>query len=289
VTHALDAAARVQASGAGANFHSALALVLVDHAARAQLATAPKLLAARFGLTATELDQLTTIDQERLEFSAGGIMRARSRALRRLLSITFALFGPTIESAAAAFLAADVPLADNDGDEVARSLGTGRRFIAFFAATGTCRPAAAEIARLELLRAELLLLPGPMIAANQAALSGRLSKSACDEVRPVISDHVRLAAFTVDVLAARPGQDPAELDAPAATYVLLARQAGRTGVQVSRASSAASEVLSRCDGTRTIADIQHETSERLPGHGRAPDEVFDLVKSALDAGFLRLG
>ena len=278
----------VPVTESGGNYHSALARLLVDAAARAQLRAAPDVTAARFGLTAAELSQLKAIDTERLEISAGGITRARTRALRRLLAITFSLYGPAIEPSAAAFLAADVPPAG--GDEVARSLAAGQRFAAFLATAGG-RPAAAEIARLELLRAELLLSaparpaqPGEKPAARNGG--GWLPDA--DEFRPAVGAHARLAAFTVDVLAARPGQDPARWEAPAATRVLLVRPAGSAAVQVSRVSRSVYEVLSRCDGTRTVAEIRHAVPGGCPARDGAPDEVRALIGSALEAGLLQL-
>ena len=278
----------VPVTESGGNYHSALARLLVDAAARAQLRAAPDVTAARFGLTAAELSQLKAIDAERLEVSAGGITRARTRALRRLLAITFSLYGPAIEPSAAAFLAADVPPAG--GDEVARSLAAGQRFAAFLATAGG-RPAAAEIARLELLRAELLLsAPAPAAQLEEEPATrneGGLLPDVRDS-RPAVGAHARLAAFTVDVLAPRPGRDPARWEAPAATRVLLVRPAGSAAVQVSRVSRSVYEVLSRCDGTRTVAEIRHAVPGRATARDGAPDEVGLLIGSALEAGLLQL-
>jgi len=66
------------------------------------------------------------------------------------------------------------------------------------------------------------------------------------------------------------------------------RPAGSAAVQVSRVSRFAYEVLSRCDGTRTVAEIRHAVPGRATARDGAPDEVGLLIGSALEAGLLQL-
>jgi hypothetical protein len=235
----------------------------------------------RFGITATELGQLVAIDAERLDITAGGIRRARTRALRRLFATTFGCYGDRVVAAASEFLAADIPLASTD--EATRSLDTGRRFVDHLRAVGD---PAAELARLELLRAELLLLPEAASAASQAeaGVVGVAEASvACEAGAPPgdwllrLGGHVRVAEFSMDVLAIRPGQDPDECVAVTPAYVLLSRRAAPPSVRLIRITQTAFRLFSRCDGTRSVADLL----TGLTGPAGPAAEIVELIKFGL--------
>lgn len=243
-------------------FQAALAHLLISADVRAEFLDSPDLIAARFELTPREVAQLDAIDGGRLEFSAQGIVRLRTRALKRIFATTFRLSGdPQLLDALSDFVATEVPHAD--ADEARRWLVESRRFVDYLARAGAAviSPQVAELARLEWLRFDLLYSP----EADQAARSAE----ACELAQATLSDeevrdrlllalgpHVRLAEFSFDVLAVKPGHGPgAASSAPVATHVALTKRPASPAVGVYRISEQVFTVLRACDGTRTLREI----------------------------------
>lgn len=97
-------------------FQTALARLLVEPTLREQWRVAPDTVAGDLKLTAEETELLARIDLDRLDFTAGGIERARTRTLKRMFAATLRAVGdpPSAERLVVGFVRAVVPLAARD-------------------------------------------------------------------------------------------------------------------------------------------------------------------------------
>lgn len=261
-------------------FQEALAHLLVRQDFRRELIESPARITARFELTPLELRRLGAIGAGQLEFTAQGIVRLRARTLKRVFATTFRLSGnsPQLHDALSNFLATDLPEAGVD--EASRWLAEGRRFVTYLArdCADALAPHIAELARLEWLRFDLLYSPEADRSARRAD-AHQLDPDALpdeelhDRLRLELGRHVRLAEFSFDVLAIKPGQAlpgtasaPAS-DAPVTTYVALSKHPARASVGTYRISAQACTVFRACDGTRSLREIcmtPNATPEMLP-------------------------
>jgi len=236
-----------------ASVQHCLARLLVSAADRRELRADPTAVGRRFGLEPEELATVAAIDPDRLEFTAGGVIRARLRTLRRMFRATGAIGDRGwLDRELDAFIESDIPLAAAEDSE--RWLAEGQRFVAWLRAREDAyrAPHLVELARLELLRAELLYRPAAERASAAADLAAGLVAQ-LDDVALLtgsavsLGAHVRLARFEYDVLSMRAGDPP---PARADTRLALARRAGRASVAAHRLDGGTFAVVEALAGGR---------------------------------------
>jgi len=261
-----------------------LAMLLVDERARRRFAIDPAAVAAPFGLSAQEVDQAVGAIGQGFELAARGVTGKRVRRLRTFFPCSFALLdGLGLGSGLArAFCQEIAPTWRAERDE--DGLATAHRFVAFAVATGLPGAPACtvDLLRYELLRLELTL------AAARLARTGRATPppgpAGLDPAaRPVLAVHVRVAAYRYDVLdlagwlrrrPRRPGSAAARTLPAEPTRVVVVQAPGSRAPAVYRIPLRLHELLTRCDGTSTVAELTE------------PDGAAGLLQLAVDRGLV---
>lgn len=242
-----------------ASYQGLLARLLVDGPLRAGLPGSVDQLAVGHRLSGAEREALRAIDLDALEFTAGGIRRARMRTLRRMFAPTLTLLEevvvPDLDVVAAHV---DTHPPTEADDDPARFLADGRLLVAGLRRAGdegTVPAAAADSALLDWVRAALLYDHRAAVSAGEAmAAPAPLAGPLADGDRPSLVAHARIAAFDHDVVAVRRART---LVGPAATptYLLLRLVEPGREPKVGRLDAQAHRLLSRCDGSASVAEI----------------------------------
>ncbi|MFY1702903.1 hypothetical protein ACN28G_14340 [Micromonospora sp. WMMA1923] len=256
-------------------FQEALARLLVEPELRARWRSDPRLLSGELDLDADDRRMLSAIDPDRLDFTAGGIERARARTLKRMFPATLRVAGgpEAADRLVIGYLRSVVPLVARD--EVTKWIDEGERFVGYLAelaARGEVPTAVADLAWLEWLRAELRYSPEAARGAAwvQAHHPGGTPPQAGTLLR--LAPHVRVARFEADVLALAGGRPPA---ASGPTCLALA---GRPdgAVRTFRLTVQAHDLYLACDGSRTLSGLT----------ATAGPEAADLLAAGWVGGLL---
>lgn len=240
-------------------YQGLVARLLVDAPLRAGLPGSAERLAAEYGLSPSERSALRSIDRNALEFTAGGIRRARLRTLERMFAGTVAL----IEDAAPGVdvVARHVdrhPPVEAD-DDPSRFLADGRVLVDDLrtaAAGGELPLATGDSALLDWLRASLLFDHRANRSAAEAKAESRPVPAAgpADGDRPVLVAHARVAAFAHDVVAIRRARSLVGAEPSGSWLVLRLVEPGREP-GIGRLDEQAHRLLAACDGRATVAQL----------------------------------
>lgn len=265
-----------------AGYQALVARLLVDAQLRAGLPGAADRLAAEHGLRPGEREALRAIDLDALEFTAGGIRRARVRTLERLFAGTLALLDEAVPGADVVVRHVERHLPVEADDEAARFLADGRVLVDDLgraAAGGELPAATGDCALLDWLRASLLFDPGADRSALHAAAGAGPAPGdgaeMADGDRPVLAAHARVAAFGHDVVTIRRSRTLAGAE-PSATWLVLRLVEPGREPKVGRLGESAYRLLAACDGRTTVAQLA----------GDDPT-ARSVLAQALTAGLLR--
>ncbi len=260
-------------------YQGLVARLLVDAPLRAGLPGSADQLAAEHGLGSGERRALRSIDLGALEFTAGGIRRARMRTLERMFAGTLALLGESVAGSdvVARHVARHLPIEADD--EPARFLADGRLLVddlSRAAADGELPAATADSAWLDWLRASLLFDARAARSAAGARVAAQGPPVAlADDDRPVLVAHARVAAFAHDVVAIRRARTMVGAG-PSASWLLLRLVEPGREPKVGRLDERAHTVLAACDGLVTVAQLTSGDPAARP-----------VLQQAATAGLLR--
>ncbi|KAA8881987.1 hypothetical protein F3087_39845 [Nocardia colli] len=217
----------------GSGFQRALAELLTAGDARILLDERPTELAARFGLTRTELDLLVAADRRQLDINIRSVTNKRLDMLARCLPATLSA-APHQHELLGDFIRRYPPVHVEGQQNHKRVLAEGTRFLDYLVTSG--RQHMADLARYEVLRLELLYDPAATLAAEHATDDGS-----------ELGAHVRLAEFDTDVVAQhnewmRTGEVPSDGTATP-IRIALVKVAGRSALACYRLGEQAYRVL----------------------------------------------
>ncbi|RFS45629.1 hypothetical protein [Micromonospora craniellae] len=257
-------------------FQTALARLLVEPALRERWSVDPDTVASDLSLTIREREMLAAVDPGRLDFTAGGIARARSRTLKRMFAATLRAIGdpPTADRLVSEFVRSVVPLAARD--EATKWIKEGDRFVEYLshvAAAGDVPTPLAELARLEWLRAELRYSPDAARSAEHVHRHHDPTTPPAVTTVLRLAAHVRVVRFDADVLALAAGRAPAQAGP---TCLALASRPDGT-VRTYRLSPQAHDLYQACDGQYTVAALT----------ATGPSDAADLLTTAWAHGLVR--
>ncbi|WP_433365255.1 PqqD family protein [Streptosporangium sp. CA-115845] len=250
----------------------ALAAVLTREAELATLRADPARLRRRYGLSDAELAMLVGASPAGFRVTGESVRSKLVQKVTACLPATVAELKAHCPELLDGFAAATVRR-PRPGDP--SESGEAGQLVAWIG--GRVPAPLVDFARYELLCGRLAgdrraaQAAGEPVLAPDGPVRGMLS----------VSPTVRTASFDHDVTAEVP---PARLPARR-TSILLQRQWGEPAVRVYRINDATAALLSRCDGTRNVAEVIAAVGA---DSGADPDQVTGMLTRFAAAGVLNL-
>jgi hypothetical protein len=258
-------------------FFTAYARLLVSHEMLHELHDEPERLGAAYGLTPEELALLRSATPANVHLTQGMVRAKRHVALELMLPRTMALLAEFDRYALVGSYVDDA--LPRDDIDLTRAVTQGRDFVRWLTArTGQIPAGLSELARFELLVADLAGDHAAAIAARQKAAAGAAALTSAS--RPVLTADARAQTYGFDVLALSGEVTLGELAAAerAPAGVLVRKVWERPKPLMYRVGSAVVKMLALCDGAHTVEAVLDRVGDTADLRARAFDALCGLAE-----------